>query len=115
MTFSKSNALASLRPGAQFVMRGGVIEFYQHDDAQPTEEELQAEIARLDEAQPMVELREERDRRLAETDWEVLKHLELGTEIPADVKAYRQSLRDLPANTPNPRAITWPVKPGGPA
>jgi hypothetical protein len=112
MTFSKSEALSSLRPGAQFVIRGDVIEFYQHDDPQPTEEELQSEIIRLNEAQPMVELREERNRRLAETDWEVLKCLELGTEIPAEVKAYRQELRDLPANTPDPRVPTWPVKPG---
>ena len=108
MTFSKSNALASLRPGAQFVMRGGVIEFYQHDDAQPTEEELQAEIVRLNEAQPMVELREERNRRLAETDYLALSDVTLTPEMAA----YRQELRDLPVNTADPVNPTWPVKPG---
>lgn len=28
-----------------------------------------------------------------------------------DIKAYRQALRDLPANTPDPTNITWPVNP----
>ena len=66
----------------------------------------------IEEERSWSELREERDRLLAETDWEVLKHLELGTEIPAEVKAYRQELRDLPADTPDPKVPTWPVKPG---
>lgn len=48
MTFKTSDALASLRPGAEFVIRGGVIELYQHADPQPTAEELQAEISRLE-------------------------------------------------------------------
>ena len=56
-------------------------------------------------------LREERDRRLAETDWQIVKHKELGTNIPAALKTYRQELRDLPANTSDPANPTWPVKP----
>jgi len=111
MTFQISDALASLRPGAQFVIRGGVIEFYEHDDPQPTADELQAELDRLEAAQPMVELRQERDRRLAATDWEIIKHKELGTTIPAALKTYRQELRDLPANTSDPANPSWPVKP----
>ena len=111
MTFKIADALFSLRPGAEFVVRGGVIEFYQHDDPQPTADELQAELDRLVAAQPMVELREERDRRLAETDWEIIKHKELGTNIPAALKSYRAALRDLPANTSDPANPTWPVKP----
>ena len=109
MTFSKSEALSSLRPGAQFVIRGDVIEFYQHEDPQPTEEELQSEIVRLNEAQPMVELREERNRRLAETDYLALSDVTLTSEMAT----YRQELRDLPANTVDPTSPVWPVKPGG--
>lgn len=47
MIFDIGDALLSLRPGAQFVIRGGVIEFYQHDDPQPTAAEIEAEITRL--------------------------------------------------------------------
>ena len=111
MTFKIADSLSSLRPGAEFVIRGGVIELYQHDDPQPTADELQAELDRLVAAQPMVELREERDRRLAATDWEIVKHKELGTTIPAALKTYRQELRDLPANTSDPANPSWPVKP----
>ena len=56
-------------------------------------------------------LREERNRRLAETDWQIVRHKELGTNIPAALKTYRQELRDLPENTSDPANPTWPVKP----
>ena len=111
MRISRADALSSLRPGVQFVMRGGVIEFYDHADPQPTADELQTELDRLKAAQPLVELRAERDRRLAETDWEIVKHKELGTDIPTALTTYRQELRDLPANTSDPSNPTWPVKP----
>jgi hypothetical protein len=57
------------------------------------------------------ELRRERNKRLAETDWEIVKHKELGTNIPAALKSYRAALRDLPDNTSDPANPTWPVKP----
>ncbi len=55
----------------------------------------------------MVELREERNKRLAETDYLALSDATL-TE---DMSTYRQALRDLPANTSDPANPTWPVKP----
>jgi len=52
-------------------------------------------------------LREERDRRIAETDWWVL-----ADRTPTDEQlAYRQALRDLPANTTDPENPVWPTKP----
>ena len=103
-----SDALVSLRPGVQFVTRGGVIEFYQHDNPQPTADELQAEIARLEAAQPMVELRQQRNRLIAETDYLALSD----ATMTDDIKTYRQTLRDLPANTTDPANPVWPTKPG---
>lgn len=53
-------------------------------------------------------LRKERDRRLAASDW---------TQVPdapvdqAAWAAYRQALRDLPANTTDPRNPAWPTPP----
>lgn len=107
MNLKISDALDSLRPGAEYVIRGGVIEFYQHNDAQPTADELQAELDRLEAAQPMVELREERNRRLAETDYLALSDVTLSSEM----STYRQALRDLPANTTDPANPVWPTKP----
>ena len=109
MNFRISDALFSLRPGVKFVIRGGVVEFYQHDDPQPTADELQAEIARLEAAQPMVELRQKRNRLIAETDYLALSDATLTDEMTT----YRQTLRDLPANTTDPANPVWPTKPGG--
>jgi len=51
--------------------------------------------------------RAERDRRLTETDWWVLPDRTATTEQ----LAYRQALRDLPANTVDPANPVWPDKP----
>ena len=107
MTFQLSDALASLRPGAEFVIRGDAVELYQHSDPQPTADELQAEINRLEAAQPLAELRKKRNQLLAETDYLALSDVTLSE----DMRTYRQTLRDLPANTSDPANPTWPVKP----
>jgi DnaJ-domain-containing protein 1 len=53
------------------------------------------------------ELRAERDRLLAGTDWWAVSD----RTMSAEQTAYRQALRDLPANTTDPANPTWPVKP----
>lgn len=53
-------------------------------------------------------LRAERDAKLAACDWTQLP------DSPVDVEAYatyRQALRDTPANTSDPQAVTWPTEP----
>ena len=53
-------------------------------------------------------LRAERDRRLAATDFRVV------VDAPWDMApwiAYRQALRDLPENTTDPFAPSWPTDP----
>jgi len=107
MTFDSIDALLSLRPGAQVVIRGGVLEFYQHDDPEPTEAEIQAEIARLEAEQPWKELRQKRDRLIAETDYLALSDVTLSPEMAT----YRQALRDLPANTTDPANPVFPERP----
>ena len=64
-------------------------------------------------AEPMRLLREERNRRIAETDWMANSDVTLRD----DWKTYRQTLRDLPS-TASPRIengvltnVTWPTKP----
>ena len=72
---------------------------------------VDAAAAELVTATAWNDLRTKRDQLLAETDWEIVKHKELGTTIPAALKTYRQELRDLPANTSDPANPSWPVKP----
>ena len=103
------DALYSLTPNAEWVLRGDILEWYSPDITQPTETEIQAEIARLEAEQPWNELRQKRNRLIAETDYLALSDSTLTTEM----SAYRQALRDLPANTTDPANPVWPVKPGG--
>ena len=59
----------------------------------------------------MKELRRQRNQLLSDCDWIITMHKELGTNIPAAWKNYRQALRDLPANTEDPANPVWPTKP----
>ena len=43
----KSDALLSLRPNSEFVIRGETIEWLDAENSQPTDEEIQTEITRL--------------------------------------------------------------------
>jgi hypothetical protein len=70
-----------------------------------TQEELDAEVAekwRL--------WRIERNFRLAETDWVIIKFLEAGQAVPEEWTTYRQALRDLPTIV-DFNGLDWPVKP----
>ena len=56
-------------------------------------------------------VRQSRDDKLKETDWIVIKNLELNANIPGAWEVYRQALRDIPAQSGFPWTITWPVEP----
>ena len=53
------------------------------------------------------QVREERDAKLAETDWMASSDLTMSSEWVS----YRSSLRDVPAQSGFPNNITWPTKP----
>jgi len=107
MTITKASALLSLRPGAEWVIRDDSLEWLSPDITQPTEAEIQAEIARLEAEQPWKELRQKRDRLIAETDYLAMAD----STLTAEMAAYRQALRDLPANTTDPANPVFPVRP----
>jgi hypothetical protein len=56
-------------------------------------------------------VRAQRDRLIAETDWIVIKNLELNQNVPGIWEVYRQNLRDVPSQAGFPHEITWPEKP----
>ena len=53
------------------------------------------------------QLRAKRNQLLAETDYLALSD----QTMTAEMQAYRQALRDLPANTEDPANPVWPTKP----
>ena len=97
MIYTRVDALLSLKPEAQFSWAGTEIYSelnYLNSDTPPTEAELDTEVTRLNNLEPMRLLRIERNLRLAVTDWRASSDLTLSTAW----KTYRQSLRDLPAS-----------------
>ena len=53
------------------------------------------------------ELRRQRNQLLEESDWRAVSDLTMSDAW----KTYRQTLRDLPANTADPNNVTWPEEP----
>ena len=117
MKLGIEHAIRALHPDAQFTMvNDDITEWHSPDITQPTEDELNAKLTELQNAEPMRILRIERDRRIAKTDWRASVDL----TISGDWKAYRQDLRDLPAQqTPKLNSdgqldftsISWPPEP----
>ena len=77
-----------------------------------SEEQTQLDARRASDATWRTEaLRVKRNELLAETDWVVTMHKELGTNIPAAMKTYRQALRDITDDATSLDDVTWPEKP----
>ena len=123
MKYDFTAALQILKPGAQWTLYGSEysgLEWFDEIQTKPTEEELNAKVAELNAAEPFNLLRQERNKRIAETDWTQLKDIDLDIIRERNWKNYRQALRDLPAKS-NPKldnfgnldmaSVTWPIKP----
>lgn len=84
---------------------------YKHSLVPFTWEQLKNQLALSRTVLQWQDLRETRDKLLAETDWMVTMATETGNPISDAWKTYRQALRDVPANTSDPANPTWPTKP----
>ena len=118
MIYNTHNALASLKPNTNWGWSG--MEYsgldWQDSSTKPTEAEINAEVTKLTNAEPMKLLRVERDRLLTACDWRASSDLTLAD----DWKTYRQALRDLPASA-SPKvdsngdldmtSVTFPTEP----
>ena len=102
------DAYSDLRPGASFVLRGSELEWLDENTTPPTQEEAEERLTELRAQVPWNELRQQRNRLIAETDYLALSDATLTDEM----STYRQALRDLPANTTDPANPVWPTKPG---
>ncbi len=115
MIYDKFDALMSLKPNGQYTWVGNDYANLTGSD-KPSESEIDAELTRLNNAEPMRLLRVERDAKLAACDWRASSDLTLSTAW----KTYRQSLRDLPASA-SPKldsngnldmsSVTFPTEP----
>ena len=119
MIYNKHKALAILKPFTDWTWKGFEYSDLSWTDSstKPTESEIDAEVTRLTNAEPMRLLREERNLRLAKTDWMSFSD---SPPMSDDWKTYRQALRDLPASA-SPKmgtdgnldmsSVTFPTEP----
>lgn len=114
-------AIMSLKPGAEFTCsetKEGVrtINWLDSSQTQPTDDEINAEIDRLQGLEAMKILRQQRNDKLYQSDWRANSDVTMSDEW----KTYRQQLRDLPASSSpkldddyelDPTSVTWPTEP----
>lgn len=81
----------------------GVTEVMIPDPVTPPYEPTDEELAR--------QVRDDRNRKLEETDWYVTPDYPADPETLELVKSYRQALRDIPLQSGFPRDVKWPVEP----
>ncbi len=89
-------------------INGEIVQFTAEEEtARDAEEQAWADGAL---ARAQAELRRERNRRLAETDFYALSDVTMSS----DMQTYRQNLRDLPSGKDTVEKcenVTWPTKP----
>lgn len=81
----------------------GVTEVMIPDPVTPPYEPTDEELARR--------VRDERGRKLEETDWYMMPDYPADPETLEAVKAYRKALRDITLQSGFPRDVKWPVVP----
>tara|TARA_B100000424_G_scaffold181770_1_gene140651 strand:- start:21 stop:395 length:375 start_codon:yes stop_codon:yes gene_type:complete len=123
MKYDKLDALDTLKPNSLWQWQGtdySGLNWVDSSQTKPTESEIDAEVTRLDNAEPMRLLRVERDRRLSACDWVSAKATDTGVAVTTAWKTYRQALRDLPASASpslnsdydlDLTSVTWPTEP----
>ena len=77
--------------------------------AQPTPELLL--VHDFTEPPGWADVRAQRDHKLAQTDWVLLRAMEQGEPAAPQWLAYRQALRDVTQQA-DPCSIVWPAQPG---
>ena len=93
-------------------INGVQVPFTAEEEAQRDAEEQAYSDGAFDRA--MADLRQKRNRLLAECDWEVIMAKEKGSTLSAGFKTYRQDLRDITdglTTVEDVNAVTWPTKP----
>ena len=81
------------------------------DQWQAKNDEMEAEKAEQADEIAAAEVREKRDKLIAETDYLLMPDYPISAKNLESIKAYRQTLRDIPQKDGFPLSVTWPEKP----
>jgi len=104
ISFNQSGHITSDLEGTHYHLTWNGSEIVKDDTAK----------AAHDLAEEWKQIRRERTRLLAETDWVVIKARENGGQVPAAWKTYRVALRNIPSEQSDATKyseITWPTRP----
>lgn len=112
-----ARALLQLVPNAKFALRGDSLDHLEWLDErpQPSAQQIDAKLNDIVAGFPMQHLKDIRNGLLKQSDWLAVADRTMSDEE----QAYRQALRDLPANNPNPTItedgklgnVNWPTAP----
>ena len=94
-----------------WVERDMFADFVNDEGVTVTKAEQEAEYTARKAEEKATAIRTERDAKLAESDWMVIKATETGVALATEWATYRQALRDVTAQTGFPNEVTWPTKP----
>ena len=95
---NKADALQSLRPGAEWVLRGDDLEWLDTQQTRPTDAEIEAEVARLIALEPTLARIAELKTLLRDTDYIALSDYDKDKpEVIAQRAAWRAEIRELEA------------------
>lgn len=81
----------------------------------PPKEVFEAKLQELTAVHYLKELRQERNRRLAEVDWVFSEDYSIDDDSYQQWLTYRKALRDLPSLTEDPENPVWPEQPAMPS
>ena len=96
---TKVKALLSLRPGAEWVLRGDDLEWLDTQQARPTDAEIEAEASRLAALEPAKARIAELKTLLRDTDYIALSDYDKDKpEVIAQRAAWRAEIRQLETN-----------------
>ena len=88
---------------------GTAIESTKESDWGVTWEDVKAKADELEAGEPMRLLREERNMRIATSDWMANSDVTMSDEW----RTYRQALRDITESATSLDDVTWPTEPTG--
>ena len=97
ISFNQSGHIVSDLDGTHYHLKWDGSAIIKDDDA----------LTAYQTAEKWKNIRADRNRRLAETDYLALKD----NTLSADMKEYRNKLRSVPQDNSDPDNITWPSKP----
>lgn len=107
MSANINDALKVLTPTAQWALTNvdeySTLQWFSPEITQPTQEQVDAEIATINAQQPLVDCKNQASKLLYETDWTSIPDVASPSNNPyltnqAEFLAYRQQLRQLAVN-----------------